>query len=112
VSNASRTPTSTDPVIAIPAAIGFEMNTPKQGGSTVPLATAIAGILSRFIGATILVIYRSTMQQASEFIAILERINTFGMALHVLDTIPEGIERASMAALLLSQPNPSKQNTR
>jgi hypothetical protein len=50
---------------------------------------AISGIITQFIGATFMVIYRSTMRQANEFMSVLERINTVGMAVHELDRIPE-----------------------
>jgi hypothetical protein len=50
---------------------------------------AAAGIITQFIGATFMVIYRSTMKQANEFMSVLERINTVGMAVHELDRIPD-----------------------
>jgi hypothetical protein len=55
----------------------------------VELVASGAGIITEFIGATFMVIYRSTMAQANEFMSILERINTVGMAVQVLDSIPE-----------------------
>jgi hypothetical protein len=67
----------------------------------------ISGIISQVIGATFLVIYRSTMTQANEFMAILERINTVGMAIQVLDSIPaeelglKNATRAEIVSLLL-----------
>jgi hypothetical protein len=48
-----------------------------------------AGIITQFIGATFMVIYKSTMAQANEFMSVLERINTVGMSVQVLDSIPE-----------------------
>ena len=50
---------------------------------------ALSGIVTEFIGATFIWVYRSTMRQASDFIAVLERINTVGMAVQILDSIPE-----------------------
>ena len=50
---------------------------------------AISGLITQFIGATFMVIYRSTMSQANDFMSVLERINTVGMAVHELDRIPE-----------------------
>jgi hypothetical protein len=55
-----------------------------------------------------MVIYKSTMTQANEFMVILERINTVGMAVQVLDSIPEGEvalknqSRTKIVELLLS----------
>jgi hypothetical protein len=70
-----------------------------------------AGVITEFIGATFMVIYRSTMAQANQFTTILERINTVGMTVGVLDAIPESDlknkTRADIIALLL-RPEPSK----
>lgn len=72
------------------------------------LIAGISGIITQFIGATFMVIYRSTMTQANEFMVILERINTVGMAVQVLDSIPESEtalkneSRAKIVELLLS----------
>jgi hypothetical protein len=46
-------------------------------------------IITQFIGVTFMVIYRSTMARANQFMEVLERINTVGMAVQVLDSIPE-----------------------
>src|SRR5579864_3792770 len=45
----------------------------------------ISGIITEFIGVTFMVIYRSTMAQANQFMDVLERINTVGMAVQILD---------------------------
>lgn len=72
------------------------------------LVAGVSGIITQFIGATFMVIYRSTMTQANEFMVILERINTVGMAIQVLELIPEGEaalkneSRAKIVELLLS----------
>lgn len=49
---------------------------------------SICGLITQFIGATFMVIYRSTMTQANEFVSVLDRINTVGIAVKVLDQIP------------------------
>jgi hypothetical protein len=73
-----------------------------------PLVAALSGIITQFIGATFLVIYKSTMAQANEFMSVLERINTVGMAVQVLDSIPDSAvalknkTRAQIVELLLS----------
>jgi hypothetical protein len=72
----------------------------------------VAGVITQFIGATFLVIYRSIMAQANEFIAVLERINTVGMAVQVLDSIPEdqvelkNSTRSNLVALLAGMKPP------
>jgi hypothetical protein len=75
--------------------------------STAGLA-AISGIITQFIGVTFMVIYRSTMRQANDFMSVLERINTVGMAVHELDRIPDNppelknAVRAHVVELLIS----------
>ena len=71
------------------AGVILSYKNPTQN-STAPLA-AIAGIITQFIGATFMVIYRSTMKQANEFMSVLERINTVGMAVHELNHIPDSL---------------------
>lgn len=69
--------------------------------------SAISGLITQFIGATFMVIYKSTMSQANEFMVVLERINSVGMAVQVLDSIPESnavlkdATRAQIVPLLL-----------
>lgn len=50
---------------------------------------SISGIITEFIGATFLFIYRSTIQQAINYSKTLERINSVGMAMQILDTMPD-----------------------
>jgi hypothetical protein len=74
---------------------------------------SVAGIITQMIGATFMVIYRSTMAQANEFMSVLERINTVGMAVQVLDSLPDGTDlknatRANLAVLLLSGTLPKR----
>ena len=64
-----------------------------------------------------MVIYRSTMAQANGFMTVLERINAVGMAVQILDSMPEGTDlknstRAQMVLLLLkAKPDPIPDNT-
>ena len=59
------------------------------------LATA-AGVVTEFIGATFLFIYRSTIQQAINYSHTLERINSVGMAMQILDTMPETVSTTDL----------------
>lgn len=68
--------------------IGFAQADPKSIAPPAWIAS-IAGVITEFVGATFMVIYRSTMTQATEFVSVLNRINTAGIALKVLDQIPE-----------------------
>lgn len=53
------------------------------------LLAAVSGVLTEFIAATFLIIYRSTMSQASDYVRTLERINAVGMSMQIVDSIPE-----------------------
>ena len=53
------------------------------------IVAAVSGILVNFIGATFLIIYRSTMEQAKDYVSILERINAVGMSVQILEQIDE-----------------------
>lgn len=80
----------------------------QNRGITPTLVAGVSGVITQFIGATFMVIYRSTMTQANEFMAVLERINTVGMAVQVLDSIPDDDKqlknqtRAEIVSLLLN----------
>jgi hypothetical protein len=69
----------------------------------------LAGVITEFIGATFLFIYRSAIQQAGNYSRTLEHINSVGMAMQILDTIPDGTKpddlknhtKATLVALLM-----------
>ncbi|SRR6266567_2552118 len=52
----------------------------------------ISGIVTEFIGATFLFMYRSIVSQADNNIKTLERMNTVGMAMTILDTLSNELE--------------------
>jgi hypothetical protein len=56
------------------------------GAAALPV---VAGVMTQFIGATFLFVYRSTMQQMTIFNATLERINSVGMAWYVVQSMSE-----------------------
>jgi hypothetical protein len=66
----------------------LSLRDPSQLTPTSKIAT-LSGLITQFIGATFMVIYRSTMTQANEFVVVLDRINTVNIAMKVLDSIPE-----------------------
>ena len=78
--------------------------------SSKSLIAVIPGLITQFIGATFMVLYRSTMTQATTFMSILDRINTVRMAVQVLESLPEGDRkdrvRAQMVGLLLRGKGP------
>lgn len=51
--------------------------------------TMAGGILTEFIGATLLIVYKSTIAQAASYVSTLERINSVGMSLQIVDQIPD-----------------------
>lgn len=53
------------------------------------IVAACSGILVNFIGATFMVIYKSTMKQAQEYMGVLERINAVGMSVQILENLKE-----------------------
>ncbi len=53
------------------------------------ILVACSGILINFLGATFLLIYKSTMTQAKEYVSVLERINAVGMSIQILDNIDD-----------------------
>lgn len=63
---------------------------------TTAIITGLSGVLTEFVGATFLVIYRSIMKQAMEYITCLERMNSVGMAMQILDTIPDNAATDSL----------------
>ena len=53
------------------------------------ILVACSGLIVNFIGATFLVIYRSTMNQAKQYVDVLERINAVGMSIQILESIDD-----------------------
>jgi hypothetical protein len=64
----------------------------------VAVLTAASGLITQTIGATFLLIYRSTMRQASDYVGTLERINAVGMAVAIVDLIPDESREAKTKA--------------
>jgi hypothetical protein len=74
---------------------------------------ACSGIITEFIGVTFLIIYRSTMKQATSYFKTLERINSVGMATQILDAMPDEAlrnqTRSELIKLLLQGANEQKE---
>jgi len=84
----------------------------RSPDSIAPAAIAAgAGIITEFIGATFLFVYRSAIEQAINYSKTLERINSVGMAMKILDTMPDEARpddlksktKASLVELLIQQ---------
>jgi hypothetical protein len=98
-----------NPVVSTGVVAADRATVPTQATAVTPAVIGgVAGIITEFIGTTFLFIYRSTIQQAASYTRTLERINSVGMAMQILDTISEGSSelkdktRAEIVKLLLS----------
>ena len=69
----------------------------------VAVLTAGAGVITQAIGATFMLIYRSTMKQATDYVAMLERINSVGMAVSIVDAISTDGEKNKARIELVKQ---------
>lgn len=67
----------------------FEYNTPFNAS----ILTVVSGIIINFIGGTFLVLYKSTMSQAKEYVAILERINAVGMSVQIIENLDDSEDK-------------------
>ena len=82
---------------------------------TPAVVATVSGIVTEFIGATFLFIYRSTIQQASHYTQTLERINAVGMAMQILDTISDESKelqdktKAEIVKLLIQHDKPKSE---
>jgi hypothetical protein len=56
---------------------------------TLALLGGVAGVITEFIGATFLFIYRSTARQSVSYMKTVEQINTVGMAVQIINSISE-----------------------
>ncbi|WP_353189207.1 hypothetical protein [Pandoraea pnomenusa] len=51
--------------------------------------SSTTGSIVTIVGSSLLVLYKATSQQAVEFVQVLARINAVGMAMQILDSIPD-----------------------
>jgi hypothetical protein len=87
--------------IFIAAGVGLAVANPQN--IRMSAIAAGAGVITEFVGATFMVIYKSTLQQASTYMSILDRINSVGMAVQIVDSISEedvGLKNATRAELV------------
>jgi hypothetical protein len=53
------------------------------------ILSSVSGVIVSFIGGTFLVLYKSTMAQAKDYVTILERINAVGMSVQILESLDD-----------------------
>lgn len=82
-------------------ALGYQ--NPKENWIVAAIG-GMAGVVTEFIGATFLFVYKSSIQQADKYVEILERMNFVGMAMQMLDSVVEQDkdERSSEASSIES----------
>ena len=59
----------------------------KESNLQASIVVAISGLVANFIAATFLTSYKSTMDQAKEYVNVLERINAVGMSVQIIESI-------------------------
>ena len=67
----------------------FLYGTAKGISESSAIIAVSAGTVTQVIGATFLLVYRSTMSQATKFNETLERINSVGMAWYIVNSMEE-----------------------
>lgn len=72
-------------MIGVGAYKAFEEPTKFQAS----VLTSVSGVLVSFLGGTFLVLYRSVMSQAKDYVTMLERINAVGMSVQILETLDD-----------------------
>jgi hypothetical protein len=93
---------------------GLQIATSGAGVHIATIASA-SGIITEFVSLTFMAIYKATMAQANQFVSVLERINTVGMAVQILDSMEKesseikDITRGEMIKLLLATPSISSE---
>ncbi len=57
------------------------------------IMVTVAGLITEFIAVTFLIIYKSTVNQAKDYVNVLERINAVGMSIQILETLSKDSEK-------------------
>ncbi|MFC7514587.1 hypothetical protein ACFQUU_06185 [Herbaspirillum sp. GCM10030257] len=55
----------------------------------VSIVASASGVIISFIGGSFILIYRSILSQSRDYVTVLERINAVGMAVQVIENIPD-----------------------
>jgi hypothetical protein len=70
-------------------AYGVSISLHSSEKNSIIIIAVLTGVLTEFLGATIMLIFRSTIQSANSYLPTLERINSVGMAIQIVDSMPE-----------------------
>lgn len=82
--------------------VGVGRSIYAPNATTPAILAALAGVLVQMIGGTFLLVYRSTMAQAKDYVIVLERINAVGMSINILEGIESATELRDTARVQLS----------
>jgi hypothetical protein len=66
---------------------GSYMAFKQESNLNASIVVAVSGLVANFIAATFLSSYKSTMEQAKEYVNVLERINAVGMSVQIIESI-------------------------
>jgi nitrate reductase gamma subunit len=70
-------------------AYGVSISLHSSEKNSIIIIAVLTGVLTEFLGATLMLIFRSTIQSANSYLPTLERINSVGMAIQIIDSMPE-----------------------
>ena len=103
--------------VTILAGVGLAYLSAQQDDASVlpSVVATLSGVVVQFIGKSFLSVYRSTKEQAKEYVSILERINKVGMFKFLIRDIPDNIKGQSFTEiartlLLLYDSKPEAKN--
>jgi nitrate reductase gamma subunit len=81
--------------------IGIILSSQSSSSFQAALLVSSAGILTEFIGATFLYIYKSTIDQALNYARILEKLNRIGIAIEIAQSKDHNDEKINRLTELL-----------
>jgi hypothetical protein len=65
----------------------------------VAMVSSASGVIISFIGGSFLLVYRSILASAKDYVTVLERINAVGMAVQVIGNIPDASTELKQGAM-------------
>jgi hypothetical protein len=74
-----------------------------RGQQTASIVVTLSGLLVEFIGATFLIVYKNTMEQAMRYVSILQKIITIGTSVNLINGITYESERQKAQAKIASE---------
>lgn len=83
---------------------GIQRGFDKGAELGVTIVSTISGIIINFISASFLVIYKSTSEQAKDYVKILEKINSVTLALQIMESLEDSdsIEKNNLKSQIIS----------